>query len=42
MRQYLVRLAFHDNFCDISFLALWNEVRQKQDMLYVAPVEMLA
>ena len=33
MRQNLVKLAFHDNFCDISFNALWVEVRQKQEAL---------
>ena len=33
MRQYLVKLAFHDNFCDVSFNALWNEVKQKQAIL---------
>ena len=33
MRQNLVKLAFHDNFCDISFNELWVEVRQKQDAL---------
>lgn len=39
MRQHLVALAFHDNFCDISFHALWLEVRRKQEVLdYVEPV----
>jgi len=38
MRQYLVQLAFHDNFCDISFNALWVEVRRKQEMLNISPV----
>lgn len=38
MRQHLVKLAFHDNFCDISFNALWNEVRQKQEVLNLAPM----
>lgn len=32
-RSYLVKLAFHDNFCDVSFQALWDEVQQKQDAL---------
>lgn len=32
-RSYLVKLAFHDNFCDVSFQALWEEVRRKQDAL---------
>lgn len=31
MRQHLLRLAFHDNFCDMSFHALWDEVRQRQE-----------
>ena len=39
MRQYLVKLAFHDNFCDISFHALWDEVRQKQAALNLLPSE---
>jgi hypothetical protein len=39
LRGYLVQLAFHDNFCDISFHQLWDEVRQKQDLLSVTPVE---
>ncbi|KAF2158833.1 hypothetical protein M409DRAFT_30705 [Zasmidium cellare ATCC 36951] len=34
-RSNLVKLAFHDNFCDVSFQALWDEVRQKQDALDV-------
>lgn len=32
-RSYLVKLAFHDNFCDVSFQALWEEVRLEQDAL---------
>ncbi|KAK5174277.1 uncharacterized protein LTR77_001357 [Saxophila tyrrhenica] len=35
MRQNLVQLAFHDNFCDKSFHALWEEVRSKQEALYL-------
>ena len=33
MRQNLVKLAFHDNFCDKSFNALWVEARNKQEAL---------
>jgi hypothetical protein len=33
MRRNLVKLAFHDNFCDKSFHALWDEVRHKQEEL---------
>lgn len=33
MRRHLVQLAFHDNFCDISFKKLWIEVRAKQVLL---------
>ncbi|KAK4495178.1 hypothetical protein PRZ48_013505 [Zasmidium cellare] len=32
-RSNLVKLAFHDNFCDVSFQMLWEEVRRKQDAL---------
>ncbi|KAK6441433.1 hypothetical protein LTR95_002336 [Oleoguttula sp. CCFEE 5521] len=32
-REYLVALAFHDNFCDISFQALWVEVERKRATL---------
>lgn len=39
MRTYLVKLAFHDNFCDISFNALWSEVEKKQHILNLAPVD---
>ncbi|KAK3675949.1 hypothetical protein LTR78_004141 [Recurvomyces mirabilis] len=41
VRQYLVQLAFHDNFCDITFGKLWDEVKQKQDSLDVdlPPIE---
>ena len=38
MRQNLVSLALHDNFCDVSFHALWNEVREKQEALSVLPL----
>lgn len=33
MRRHLVQLAFHDNFCDMSFKKLWIEVRAKQVLL---------
>ncbi len=33
MRQNLVQLAFHDNFCDKSFNALWEEVQSKRQSL---------
>ena len=39
MRQHLVKLAFHDNFCDIGFNALWTEARRKQEALNLAPTE---
>ena len=39
MRRHLVHLAFHDNFCDISFNALWEEVHRKQQVLNLMPVE---
>lgn len=35
MRQHLVKLAFHDNFCDKAFGALWAETRQKQEDLNI-------
>ncbi|KAK1068697.1 hypothetical protein LTR74_005355 [Friedmanniomyces endolithicus] len=38
MRQHLIKLAFHDNFCDESFGLLWREVRARQELLNVAPV----
>lgn len=38
MRGALVKLAFHDNFCDISFRALWDEVRAKQEALSLSDV----
>lgn len=37
MRQNLVQLALHDNFCDVSFHSLWNEVKAKQELLNVQP-----
>lgn len=39
MRQNLVMLAFHDNFCDVSFNALWKEAKQKQEALTLVPGE---
>ena len=39
MRQNLIKLAFHDNFCDISFNALWKEAKQKQEALNIAFAE---
>lgn len=39
LRQHLVQLAFHDNFCDISFNGLWEEARRKQELLNLTPVE---
>jgi hypothetical protein len=39
LRGYLTQSAFHDNFCDISFQQLWDNVRQKQDLLSVTPAE---
>jgi hypothetical protein len=39
MRQFLVKLAFHDNFCDVSFRALWDEVRHKAASLNLLPSE---
>lgn len=33
MRQHLVKLAFHDNFCDKGFKSLWLEAREKQEAL---------
>ncbi|KAK4542988.1 hypothetical protein LTR36_005986 [Oleoguttula mirabilis] len=30
MRRHLVQFAFHDNFCDVSFNDLWEEVRLQQ------------
>lgn len=35
MRQNLVQLALHDNFCDMSFLSLWKEVKAKQESLNI-------
>ena len=42
MPESQVQLAFHDNFCDISFKALWEEVRQKQEVLSLTPVNWCA
>lgn len=39
LAQHLIQLAFHDNFCDISFEKLWLEVRQKQELLSLTPAE---
>lgn len=41
MRRHLVQLAFHDNFCDVSFQALWEEVRRKQEALNLVEVDEL-
>jgi len=41
MRQHLIQLAFHDNFCDMSFGKLWEEVRRRQQLLNLTPVEPL-
>ena len=38
MRQNLVQLALHDNFCDVSFHALYDEVKAKQKLLSIQPV----
>lgn len=38
MRRSLVKLAFHDNFCDENFNKLWNEVREKQKSLNLMPM----
>lgn len=39
MRQHLVKLAFHDNFCDIGFHRLYEEVSRKQEVLNIVPAE---
>lgn len=39
MRGHLIKLAFHDNFCDTSFSALWIEVKRKQESLNIVPEE---
>ncbi|KAK4889150.1 hypothetical protein LTR27_012053 [Elasticomyces elasticus] len=41
MRQHLIQLAFHDNFCDESFGKLWQEVRARQERLNLTPVQPL-
>ncbi|TKA74133.1 hypothetical protein B0A55_06832 [Friedmanniomyces simplex] len=41
MRRHLIQLAFHDNFCDENFGLLWKEVRARQELLDLTPVQPL-